>query len=192
MRFTRARLSGVGPPWNRLQPRVRPLQEEIVGGSRFALTLLLGAVLVVLAITCANVANLLLARASARQREIALRMSVGGGPLRILRQLFFESMTFAAIGGVAGVALSYGLLNVVMRVASDAVPRLSEATVDAIRARVRRRHLGRRPHCCLDWVRPWRSAGRMRRRCSSRGRVTHRRRAAPFAPASWSCLCNWR
>jgi putative ABC transport system permease protein len=124
-------VSGVGPPWDRLQPRVRPLQEEIVGGSRSALTLLLGAVLILLAITCANVANLLLARASARQREIALRMSVGGGPLRILRQLFFESVTFAALGGVAGVALSYGLLNVVMRVASDAVPRLSEATVDA-------------------------------------------------------------
>jgi putative ABC transport system permease protein len=124
-------VSGVGLPWNRLQPRVRSLQDEIVGGSRVALTLLLGAVLVVMAITCANVANLLLARASARQREIALRMSVGGGPLRIVRQLLFESMTFAAIGGIAGVALSYGLLKVVVRVASDAVPRLSEAAVDA-------------------------------------------------------------
>lgn len=124
-------LSGVGLPWNRLQPRVRPLQEEIVGGARFALTMLLAAVFVVLAITCANVANLLLARASARQREIALRMSVGGGPLRILRQLLFESMTFAVIGGVSGVMLSYALLSVVRRVMSDAVPRLSEATVDA-------------------------------------------------------------
>jgi len=122
--------SGVGPPWDRLQARVRPLQDQIVGGSRLALRLLLGAVLVVLAITCANVANLLLARASARQREIALRMSVGGGPLRILRQLLFESMTFAVIGGVAGVALSYGLLSVVKQVMSDAVPRLAEATVD--------------------------------------------------------------
>jgi predicted permease len=123
-------VSGVGLPWNRLQPRVRPLHEEVVGGAGFALTLLLGAVLLVLAITCANVANLLLARTSARQREIALRMSVGGGPLRILRQLLFESVMFAAIGGIAGTVLSYGLLAAVKRIMPGAFPRLAEASID--------------------------------------------------------------
>ena len=121
---------GMPAPWSRLQPRVTLLHETLVGGSRFALSLLMGAVLVVLAITCANVANLLLARASARQREVVLRMSVGGGPLRIFRQLVFESLALAAIGGTAGVALAYGLLAVVLRTMSDAVPRLAETSID--------------------------------------------------------------
>jgi putative ABC transport system permease protein len=123
-------VSGAGLPWTRLQPRVRPLQEEIVGGSRVALTLLLGAALLVLVITCANVANLLLARLSARQREMALRMSVGGGPLRILRQLLFESAMFASLGGLAGAGLSYGLLATVRWGMPDAIPRMSEVSVD--------------------------------------------------------------
>jgi predicted permease len=123
-------VSGIGLPWTRLQPRVRPLHEEVVGASRVALTLLLGAALLVLVITCANVANLLLARISARQREIALRMSVGGGPLRILRQLLFESAMFASLGGIAGVGLSYGLLATVRWVMPDAIPRMSEVVVD--------------------------------------------------------------
>ena len=123
-------VSGLGLPWNRLQPRVRVLHEEVVGRSRFALTLLLGAVLLVLAISCANVANLLLARSSARQREIALRMSVGGGPLRIVRQLLVESALFAAIGGIAGIGVAYGVLGLVRQIMPDAVPRFSEVGVD--------------------------------------------------------------
>ncbi len=81
-------------------------------------------------ITCANVANLLLARVSARQKEIALRMSVGGGPLRVLRQLIAESLVLALLGGLGGVVLAGWLLRVVMRVMANAIPRLAESSID--------------------------------------------------------------
>ena len=123
--------AGMPAPWSRLQPRVALLQDTLVGGSRFALSLLMGAVIIVLMITCANVANLLLARSSARQREVVLRMSVGGGPLRIFRQLVVESLAFAAIGGAAGVAFAYALLAFVTRSMPDAAPRLAETSIDS-------------------------------------------------------------
>ncbi|HJU44870.1 MAG TPA: ABC transporter permease [Vicinamibacterales bacterium] len=121
---------GMPAPWQMLQPRVALLQETLVGGSRVALSLLMGAALILLAITCANVANLLLARSTARHREIALRMSVGGGPLRILRQLMCESLVFSAIGGALGVTFAHVLLMVVIRTMPNAVPRLAETAID--------------------------------------------------------------
>jgi putative ABC transport system permease protein len=122
--------SHLPPPFNRFQVRVRMLHDELIGTSRFALSLLLAAALVLLLIACANVANLLLARSASRQREIALRMAVGGGPLRILRQLLFETLSFAAIGGVLGVITADALIVMVSRVMADAMPRLSETTID--------------------------------------------------------------
>jgi putative ABC transport system permease protein len=107
-----------------------PLHERLVGASRRALTLLLAAGFCVLLITCANVANLLLSRSAARQKEVALRMSVGGGPLRVIRQLLAESIAYALIGGVAGVLLATWLVSVVVSVIGPAVPRLLETTVD--------------------------------------------------------------
>jgi putative ABC transport system permease protein len=107
-----------------------PLHERLVGASRRALTLLLAAGFCVLLITCANVANLLLSRSAARQKEIALRMSVGGGPLRVIRQLLAESIAYALIGGAAGVLLATWLVTVVVSVIGPAVPRLIETTVD--------------------------------------------------------------
>ncbi len=111
-------------------PVIIPLREKLVGASRVALQLLLSAAAVLLTITCVNVANLLLARSSARQREIALRMSVGGGPLRIVRQLLVESLSYAFAGAIGGVALASWLVGAVIKLVGPSVPRLSETTLD--------------------------------------------------------------
>lgn len=109
---------------------VVPLQEQIVGPSRLALGVLLSAALVLLLITCANVANLLLSRSAARRKEIALRMSVGSGPLRVVRQLLAESLAYAVLGGIGGVLLASWLVGAVVGLVGPAMPRLTETTLD--------------------------------------------------------------
>jgi putative ABC transport system permease protein len=109
---------------------VIPLQDKIVGPSRRALGILLLASFVVLLITCANVANLLLSRAAERRKEIALRMCVGSGPWRIVRQLFAESLAYAMLGGIGGVLLSLWIVNTVIAVIGAGVPRLTETRLD--------------------------------------------------------------
>ena len=111
-------------------PRVVPLRDKIVGPSRLALRVLLAASVLVLLIACANVANLLLSRSSERRKEIALRMSVGSGPMRVIRQLLAESMGYAIAGGIGGVVFAYWLVNAVVRIMGPAVPRLTETTLD--------------------------------------------------------------
>ena len=103
---------------------VVPLRDALVGNARTMLLVLMGAVVLVWLIACANVGNLMLARGLSREREIALRMALGAGRSRILRQLLTESALLSLIGGAAGLAAGWVLLSAV-------VPHLPEVAMDA-------------------------------------------------------------
>ena len=129
-----ARLAQEYPKYNmRAGAVVNPLQEEMVGDMKPALLILLGAVAFVLLIACANVANLLLARAAARQKEIALRLALGADRARLTKQLLVESVLLSLLGGVAGVALTYGALQLLTR---SIPPNVAQADAIAIDAKV--------------------------------------------------------
>jgi predicted permease len=110
--------------------RVSPLTEEIVGGARKTLWILLGAVAFVLLIACVNVANLMLARASAREREIAVRAALGASRPRILRQLLTESLVIAFLGGLCGWLLAIWGIDAISALAASRIPRLHEISLD--------------------------------------------------------------
>ena len=110
--------------------RVQPLQKKLTRGATAAFVVLGGAVGFVLLIVCANVANLLLVRATSRQREVAIRRVLGAGGVRLARQFLTESALFAAFGGTAGVLLAKGIVAAAVRAGSGAVPRLADATID--------------------------------------------------------------
>lgn len=107
-----------------------PLHEAVVGEIKPILIVLLATVAFVLLIACANVANLLLARAAARQREFALRAALGAGRLRLVRQMLTESVLLAVMGGLLGVLLAYWTIAVLIGYAPDNIPRVHEIAVD--------------------------------------------------------------
>jgi putative ABC transport system permease protein len=113
-----------------LNANLIPLQEQIVGNVRSSLLIFLGAVSFVLLIACANVANLLLARAATRQKEMAVRAALGASRLRIIRQLLTESLLLALAGGVLGLWLASGILKLLVAFAPQDVPRLTTIRID--------------------------------------------------------------
>lgn len=130
----RAELSAVHERTRNRQSESRlvmlPLQEQMVRDVRQALNvLLMGAALLLLAV-CTNVADLLLARVTARSKEMAVRVSVGAGRSRVLRQLLFESVAYCGLGGAAAFVIARSGLAAIIRVYPDAAPRLAEASLD--------------------------------------------------------------
>jgi putative ABC transport system permease protein len=111
--------------------RIDTLQNEVIGDVRLGLLVLLGAVAFVLLIACVNVANLLLARAAGRGREIAVRMTLGAARARVIRQLLTESVFLASIGGVVGLLLGVWGVAALVAIAPEGAPRLDEINLDA-------------------------------------------------------------
>jgi len=111
---------------------VVPLIEQVVGDVRKAVLILFGAVALVLLIACTNVANLLLARSTMRQREIAVRAALGAGRARVIRQLLTESVLLSMLGGLAGLGLAAGSLALARRMHPGNIPRLDELSIDPL------------------------------------------------------------
>jgi putative ABC transport system permease protein len=112
--------------------KIYALHDQVVGQMRTGLGILLGAVVFVLLIACANLATMLLARASARERELAIRVALGAGRWRLLRQMLTESVLLAAAGAAIGIFLSVWGLELLKEIGARTIPRLAEVDVDLV------------------------------------------------------------
>jgi putative ABC transport system permease protein len=110
---------------------VAPMKDVLLDGVETRLLVLMGAVLFVLVIACANLGNLLLARAATRRREVAVRQALGARPGRLMRQLLTESVLLGILGGVAGLALGAALLRLLLAMLPENLPRLKGVELDA-------------------------------------------------------------
>jgi putative ABC transport system permease protein len=126
-----ARLQAAHPDYNeKVGFNLEPLHQRVVGDIRPGLLALFGAVGFVLLIACVNIANLLIARGSSRGRELAVRVALGAGRLRVIRQLLTESLLLAAIGGIAGVLLGVWTVDALISIAPSTAPRVGEIGLD--------------------------------------------------------------
>jgi predicted permease len=118
------------PPQAQWTIEIQPLQETLVGKVRPMLLVLLGAVILIVFIVSLNIANLLLARASGRQQEMAVRLALGASRGRMVRQMLTESMLLSLIGGAAGIATAAATLRFILRFVPSHLPRLNEVRID--------------------------------------------------------------
>ncbi|HVT40935.1 MAG TPA: ABC transporter permease [Gemmatimonadaceae bacterium] len=114
----------------RARARLYPLKEDIVGSSSRALEIMLGAVALVLVLVCVNIANLLLVRGSERAREFSLRLALGAGRGRLVRQMLMESLTLALAGDIAGLVIARVAMSAIVALGSGSIPRLATLSLE--------------------------------------------------------------
>ena len=114
----------------RFSPNLRPLKQDVVGDVGNVLWVLMGSIVLVLLVACANVANLLLVRVEGRRQELAIRSALGAGWGRIAAELLFESVVLGVAGSLIGLALAYGALRVLVAMAPTGLPRIHEIGID--------------------------------------------------------------
>src|SRR3984957_17675168 len=114
----------------RISPNLRPLKQDVVGDVGNVLWVLMGSIVLVLLVACANVANLVLVRVEGRRQELAIRSALGAGWERIAGELMFESLTLGVVGSLIGLALAYGALRVLVAIAPPGLPRIHEIGID--------------------------------------------------------------
>src|SRR5215471_2123078 len=115
----------------RIRPTIRPLKQQVVGNVGDVLWVVMGTIALVMFIACANVTNLLLVRAEARQHELALRAALGAGVARIIHSLLVESVMLGLMGGALGVVVANAGLRLLVAIGPANLPRLNEISIDA-------------------------------------------------------------
>ena len=127
--------AGGPPPYARIletyRPIVRSLEEQLVGDFATPLWILLGTMGIVLLIACANVANLLIVRAEAREHELSVRQALGAGRGRLFRSILSEALILSVLGGTAGVAIAWAGVPLVVQAAPESIPRIGDVGIDA-------------------------------------------------------------
>ncbi len=128
---TRPFINTVHPEWGRLKLAVGSLADHVSGSLRPALVVLACAVGAVMLLVCANLSNLLLARAASRQKEVAIRAALGAGRARLIRQMLTESVFLSCCGALLGLLLAYGGLHLLAHAKTLSIPLLAEVKLDA-------------------------------------------------------------